>query len=62
MLTNPNLIHARAAIQVEIEEGCDWDYAVETIQIVYDLTEKELTDILTDIENSIWHKNRLERN
>lgn len=62
MLIDSNLIHARAAIQVEIEEGLDWDYAVETAQIVYELTNKELADILQDIRESIWYKTRLERN
>lgn len=58
MLTDPNLIHARAAIQVNIEEGCDWEYAVETVQIVYSLTEKDTIGVLLDIVGSIWYKNR----
>lgn len=62
MLTNLNLIHARAAIQVEVEEGLDWDYAVETAQIVYKLTDEELIDVLQEIKESVWLKKRLERN
>jgi hypothetical protein len=62
VLINPNLIHARAAIQVDIEEGLDWDYAVETAQIVYKLTNEELIDVLQEIKGSIWSKKRLERN
>lgn len=60
ILTEPNLIHARAAIQVEVEEGCDWEYAVETVQIVYNLTEKDTVNILLDIMDSIWYKDRLD--
>lgn len=58
MLTNLNLIHARAAIQVDIEEGCDIAYATETAQIVYELTIDETIDIVKDIKESVWYKNR----
>ena len=59
MLTKPNLIHARAAIQVEIEEGCDFDYAIETAQIVYELTDEEMKQVLDDLKKSVWYNDWL---
>lgn len=58
MLIDPKLIHARAAIQVEVEEGVDFDYAIETTEIVYELTPEELKQVLESIKNSFWYEDR----
>lgn len=55
MLTDINLIHARAAIQIDVEEGHTFEHAIETAEIVYELSDKEIKQVIESIETSLWY-------